>query len=181
MKDILLILMVTVAFSFVSCKENGKGAYVAGKEKQVSRKQQLEKSLRKVNRYLMIQEKEEIDNFVNRHKWNVKETGSGLRYEIYEKGKGAKVKKGNIVSLDYKMYLITGDMIYTSDSLGPKVFKVGRGGVESGLEEMVLLMHQGDKVHVILPSHLAYGLKGDMKKIPKRSTIIYDLQLTEIK
>ncbi len=178
MRVFLLVILTLLMFS---CKENRQGAYVAGKDKMPSKKERQEKILEKANKYLVIQEEHEIEDYIERHGWDVKETGSGLRYQIYEKGNGKLVKKGDIVSLDYKMYLITGDMIYSSDSLGPKVFQVGRGGVESGLEEMVLLMHKGDKAHVILPAHLAYGLKGDSERIPKRATVIYDLHLTEIK
>ena len=164
-----------------SCKEQDRGGYVVNNEKGVSEKEVKEKILEKANRYLLIRENEDIDNYVKRHNWNVTKTGTGLRYEIYEKGNGKKVKKGDIVTLEYKMFLITGDMIYSSDSLGPKTFKVGYGGVETGLEELVLYLHEGDKVHAILPSHLAYGLKGDLKKIPKKATIIYDLQLVNVK
>ncbi len=176
-----ILTVLAIVILLISCKENKNGAYVVNKHVKPSKEALQEKSLEKANRYLVIQEDKDIENYIQRHGWNVTETGTGLRYEIYKKGNGPMVKKGNIVTLKYKMYLITGDLIYSSDSLGPKTFKVGRGGVETGLEEMVLLMHQGDKAHVVLPSHLAYGLKGDMKKIPKRATIIYDLNLTDVK
>ena len=174
------LIPILVLFLF-SCNGENNNGYVVNRNKTVSEDEVKAKMLEKANRYLVIRENEDIENYVNRHKWNVTKTGTGLRYEIYEKGSGRKVKKGDIVSLDYKMYLITGDMIYSSDSLGPKVFQVGRGGVETGLEEMVLYLHKGDKAHVVLPSHLAYGLKGDLNKIPRKAIIIYDLQLIDIK
>jgi len=58
---------------------------------------------------------------------------------------------------------------------------VGHGGVESGLEEAVLLLHAGDKARIIIPSHLAYGLVGDDDKIPARATLIYEIELIELK
>ncbi len=174
-------MLILVTFPVVSCRENDKEAYLNRKNGQPTIKQVREKSLRKVNSYLVRRENEEIRNFIERHGWNPVKTGTGLRYEIYKHGSGRKAKKGDIVTLNYKMYLITGDLIYSSDSLGPKVFKVGKSSVEAGLDEVVRYMRKGDKAHVILPSHLAFGLKGDLKKIPKRATVIYDLELTEIK
>jgi FKBP-type peptidyl-prolyl cis-trans isomerase len=52
--------------------------------------------------------------------------------------------------------------------------------VESGLEEGILLLREGDKAKFILPPHLAHGLLGDDNKIPARSIIVYDLELLSL-
>jgi FKBP-type peptidyl-prolyl cis-trans isomerase len=52
--------------------------------------------------------------------------------------------------------------------------------VESGLEEGILLLQEGDKARFIMPPHLAHGLIGDRDKIPARATIIYDLELVSL-
>ena len=72
-----------------------------------------------------------------------------------------------------------GELLYSSDKDGLKVFLVGRGGVESGLEEAVLHLHKNDKAIVIIPSHLAHGLAGDGKRIPARSTLVYTLKIID--
>ena len=59
-------------------------------------------------------------------------------------------------------------------------FKIGQGGVESGLEEAVLLMSVGDKGRFIMPPHLAHGLLGDNNKIPPRSIIVYQAELIKL-
>jgi len=122
----------------------------------------------------------EIDNYIRRHKLNVIKTGSGLSYQIIKHGNG----KGNCrkeITLNYKTKLITGDVIYSSKESAPKSFTIGHGGVESGLEEAILNMRVGDEAIIIIPSHLAFGLLGDRKKIPQRSTIIYEIEITNIK
>ena len=139
------------------------------------------KSLEKVNRYLVKSEKEDIENYIRRHGWQMEETGSGLRYMIYEKGTGVRADRGKIAVLEYKVWLINGEQVYSSDEDGPKIFQIGKGGVESGLEEGILLLHAGDKARFIMPSHLAYGLLGDEKKIPPRTAIVYDIELKELK
>jgi FKBP-type peptidyl-prolyl cis-trans isomerase len=57
---------------------------------------------------------------------------------------------------------------------------VGKGGVESGLEEGILLLHEGDKARFVLAPHLAHGLIGDENRIPPRSIIIYYIELLAV-
>lgn len=138
-------------------------------------------SLIKVNRYLTKAENEDIERYIKRHEWVMKETGSGLRYMIYEEGSGPVATKGQVVELEYELSLITGDVVYSSAENGPLVFKIGHGGVETGLEEALLLMKMGDRAKLVIPSHLAHGFMGDDKKIPPRSTVIYDIKIINLK
>jgi len=167
----LLILLVF----FISCNTDEK----SDSSKQNNQKLQKE-SLIKVNKYLINSENLDIDNYIRRHNLTVIETGSGVKYQIIKQGTGEKTQRDKIVTLEYRVKLITGDIIYSSDKTGPKQFKIGHGGVESGLEEAILNMRVGDNSIIIIPSHLAYGLLGDNNKIPSRSTIIYEIELTNI-
>jgi FKBP-type peptidyl-prolyl cis-trans isomerase len=108
-------------------------------------------------------------------------TGSGLRYLIYENGNGRFADTGNVVMLNYTLTLLNGDTIYTSHKNGKKEFLVGKGNVESGLEEAILLLKEGDRAKIIIPSHLAFGLPGDGDKIPAKATLVYDLELIQLK
>jgi FKBP-type peptidyl-prolyl cis-trans isomerase len=134
-------------------------------------------SLESANKIILANESEDIDSYIARHQWEMQKSGSGLRYLIYEKGKGKTLKKGDIVTLKYKVELING---INADE-GIKEFEVGHGGIESGIEEAILLLKAGDKAKLILPPHLAYGLVGDENKIPPRATLIYDLEVISIK
>ena len=108
------------------------------------------------------------------------ETGSGLRYAIYHHGKGEKAEPGKIAVLKYNVKLINGDEIYNSARDGLKSFLIGKGGVESGLEEGILLLRVGDRAKFIIPSHLGFGLLGDQGQVPPKSTLIYDLELVAL-
>lgn len=134
----------------------------------------------KANQTLVEIEEQDIENYIARQKWDMIETGSGLRYLFYEKGNGRKVEEGLVVQCAYSTGLLTGKECYNSDDLGPKEFLVGRGGVESGLEEALLLFREGDKVKIILPSHLAFGLVGDDDCIPKKAVVVYDLEVVNV-
>lgn len=141
----------------------------------------VRESLLGANTLLIDAEDQEIRDFIDRHGWEMHETGSGLRYMIYEQGWGPKARTNDIVSFHYTISLITGDLVYNSHDSQPGEFRLGRGGVESGLEEGMLLLRVGDRARFIMPSHLAHGVPGDGVKIPKRATIIYDIQLIELK
>lgn len=139
-----------------------------------------EKPLMEANKHVVRTEKQHIDDFLRRYKWDMTETGSGLQYMIYEKGDGPLASRGKLAVLNYSVSLITGDVVYSSDETGPMTFTIGKAEVISGLEEGILLLHVGDKAKFIIPSHLAYGLLGDEGKIPGKATLIYDVALLKL-
>ena len=141
---------------------------------------EFKQPLIKANQDLVELEEQDILNYVERKGWKMEETGSGLRYLIYENGKGRRVESGTVVQYLYQTELLTGKLCYSSDEFGIKEFLVGRGGVESGLEEAVLHFRTGDKAKIILPSHLAFGLVGDDDCIPKKAVVVYDLEVVNV-
>jgi FKBP-type peptidyl-prolyl cis-trans isomerase FkpA len=143
--------------------------------------EEMKEPLLKANKYLLRQEEEDINDFLRRYKWDMQKSGTGLRFIIDSVGSGPKVAYGNIVTLHYKVKLLTGETIYDSEISGMKEFVAGRGGVEAGLEEGIKLLRKGDRAKFVLPSHLAFGLLGDEDKIPSRTPIIYELQVIDIK
>ena len=138
------------------------------------------KSLIEVNRLLVKKDSARIAEYIKTRNWDMIQTKTGLWYMIYEKGAGRKSKEGFYATINYNLALLDGTLCYSSDSLGPKRFKIGRGSVESGLEEGILLLKEGDKARFILPPHLAHGLVGDDNRIPARSIIVYDLELLSL-
>jgi FKBP-type peptidyl-prolyl cis-trans isomerases 1 len=173
MRYVVFVYMALLLFQFLSCSEPKV-------EKNVQDTSELKKSLERANRYLVRSEEEDIENYIRRHSLNMVNTGTGLRYQILEQGDGAKILTGQKVTLEYELVSITGDLIYSSAIDGPMKFIVGEPAVESGMNEAILHLHLGDKAKIIIPSHLAYGLAGDQKKIPSRATLIYTVKITEI-
>jgi FKBP-type peptidyl-prolyl cis-trans isomerase FkpA len=172
MRRIVLFAVLILAFG---CKHEGRQ-----KPAQSDIDSKLKETLIKANQKILLTEDEQINNLIDRYGWKMEETGTGLRYFIYKKGDGAAARKGQKVKINYSVRLISGDLIYTSDKTGPKIFTIGSGGVESGLEEAILLMHKGDKAKLIIPSHLAFGLVGDEDKIPPKASLIYDVEILEL-
>ncbi len=175
MKRKAWLLFISVFIVLIqSCKQE------TPKQESINEKQ-LEEPLLYANKKAVETEQEQIEHFIARYEWQMKETGSGLRYAIYKKGNGAKAEAGKIAVLNYSVRLISGEEIYSSAKDGQKEFLIGKGGVESGLEEGILLMQVGDRGKFIIPSHLGFGLLGDQDKIPPKSTLIYDIELVKLK
>jgi FKBP-type peptidyl-prolyl cis-trans isomerase len=133
-----------------------------------------------VNKKLLSRDMAEIKRYVDSLGIDAKTTQTGLWYFIRKSGEGANAEKRQIITLKYKVMLLDGTVCYNSDNDGLKVFEVGHGGVESGLEEGVLMLNKGAKAIFILPPYLAHGLLGDDNKIPARSTIVYEVEVLSI-
>jgi len=142
---------------------------------------QVTEKLVEANKAAIAAENDQIKKLVDSAGWNVTETATGLRYEIIEKGHGPKSALGEIAQIEFDVELITGELLYSSKQSGPKEFIIGRGGVESGLEEGILLLRVGDKARLVIPSYLAHGLSGDQDKIPPKATLIYTIKLIKLK
>jgi FKBP-type peptidyl-prolyl cis-trans isomerase FkpA len=174
----LLIRAIFVLIAFytflVSCNQQPE-------QQKAIRTEDLKEPLIRANIAANQAEEEQIDFFTERRGWKMKKTGSGLRYLIYSQGDGPESEEGKIARINYTLLSIVGDVIYTSDESGPMDFLIGKGGVESGLEEAILLLRVGDKAKIIIPSHLGFGLAGDGHKIPPKATLIYDIELLAIK
>ncbi|MCX6279723.1 MAG: FKBP-type peptidyl-prolyl cis-trans isomerase [Bacteroidetes bacterium] len=140
----------------------------------------LDDSLLLYNQKIVQIENQEIADFINRYKWRMETTSTGLRFVIIKKGTGLTPNKGATVTISYSVKLLTGDVVFQSDSLHPFTFIAGQRKVTSGLEEGVMLMHQGDRAKFIVPSYLAYGLLGDLEKIPTRAILVYYVELIHV-
>ena len=111
-----------------------------------------------------------------------KKTESGLRYQIIQNGTGAKAEKGKNVSVHYKGQLADGTVFDSSYKRNqPIEFPVGVGQVISGWDEGIQLLKVGDKARFVIPSHLGYGSRGAGGVIPPDATLIFDVELMNVK
>ena len=109
-------------------------------------------------------------------------TESGLEYILVEEGNGIKAAAGNTVDVHYTGYLEDGTMFDSSVKRGqPFSFVLGMGRVIKGWDEGVALMKIGDKVRLIIPADLGYGERGAGGVIPPNATLVFDVELLEVK
>ena len=143
-------------------------------------KMSIQERLLEANKRATSKEAIQIEEYIQLKDLTALKTQTGLCYQIYKDLKGETIKKGQLAVVKYTVTLLNGKVCYSTED---KVedFIVAKDYVETGLHEGIQLMSEGDKAILILPSHLAHGLAGDLKKIPFRSTIVYNIELVAIK
>ena len=131
------------------------------------------------NKNIMRRENEEIQMFVKRYGWDMQRTPTGLYIEVLAPGNGELYKENDPVNLEYRTFLLSGEMIYCSDSLGVKHFVVNRSEEIDALHEAVQLLRPGARARLVIPSYLAYGVAGDGDRIRGLQPIIMEIKLSE--
>ena len=135
----------------------------------------------KFNKELVIEEEIQIKLFLEQHKdWIMQKTGTGLQYYIYKVGTGAKAEEGLTAQVEIEVKLLDNTECYKTEKDEYQEFVIDHSDVESGIQEGIKKMKVGDHAKLIIPSHLAHGLIGDMDKIPPLTTIVVDIHLIEL-
>ncbi len=105
---------------------------------------------------------------------------SGLQYEILQDADGEKPYASSTVVCHYHGTTITGEVFDSSVRRNsPATFPLNR--VIKGWTEAVQLMSVGSKWKLVIPPHLAYGEQQISKEIGPNSTLIFEVELLEIK
>ncbi len=126
--------------------------------------------------------KQEQEDAINKLAESFEMTNSGLRYKIIQKGNGRKAEKGKKVSVHYKGMLTDGSEFDSSyKRRQPIDFPLGMGHVIEGWDEGIQLLQVGDKARFVIPSHLAYGSQGAGGVIPPDATLVFDVELMDVK
>ena len=105
----------------------------------------------------------------------------GLNIKETKKGKGAKAKAGQSVSVHYTGWLKDGTKFDSSVDRGtPFTFQLGAGQVIKGWDEGVAGMRRGGKRTLTIASDLAYGDAGRPPVIPPKAELKFDVELLQI-
>lgn len=113
-------------------------------------------------------------------------TPSGLKIADSKVGTGATPKPGQICVMHYTGWLYEGGakgkkFDSSLDRGQPFEFPIGRRQVIAGWDEGVATMKVGGKRTLIIPPELGYGARGAGGVIPPNATLIFDVELLEVK
>ena len=108
-------------------------------------------------------------------------TDSGIRYKLEKLNKNKIPKKGDRVRVHYSGKLIDGTLFDSSYRRNiPFEFNVGLGEVIKGWDEALSILRIGEKGTFIIPSELAYGVRGAGGVIPPNANLVFEIELLEI-
>ena len=139
-------------------------------EKQLAMQKQQEEQMPK--------DDEIIQKYLADNSLEAEKTESGLYYVITESKESDKPQAGDRVEVNYKGYLLSGDMFDQSRGK-PFGFQIGTGQVIQGWDEGIALLGKGDKATLLIPSHLAYGFRGAGAKIPPFAVLRFEVELVD--
>jgi peptidylprolyl isomerase len=109
------------------------------------------------------------------------ETGSGLKYIEIKQGSGDSPEPGETIVVHYTGWLEDGKLFDGSAEGSPAAFQIGVGRVIAGWDEGLATMQVGGKRRLIIPPGLAYGSDGRPPSIPPNATLIFDVELLEVR
>jgi peptidylprolyl isomerase len=109
-------------------------------------------------------------------------TASGLTYLVTKHGTGPQLQTGETVVLNYTGTLTSGAKFDSSfDRNEPFAFKLGVGQVIKGWDEGVSKLRVGDQAIMVIPGEIAYGSRGAGKVIPPNATLIFVVEILDVK
>ena len=116
-------------------------------------------------------------------KWpDAKKSNTGIRYVVEAQGKGPVLVPGDLVMVNYVGSLLSGKVFDSIQSkTHPFTFRVARGEVIVGWDQILQIMRPGDKWIVIIPPELGYGRLGSPPKIPTEATLVFEIEVLGVK
>lgn len=124
-----------------------------------------------------------MEDFAKKNFPNATKTQYGIYRVVVKEGAGDVIKNGQTVTVDYTGKLMDGKVFDSSvDKPGPKFnVTVGQGAVIPGWEQALVMMKKGEKSIFFIPSNLAYGEQGAGGVIQPFSSLIFEMEVLDVK
>lgn len=162
-----------IAFLLISCDPPVQ-------EQTLARDDPYKEQFVRTNRYMQMRHQDQIAAFVERVGWEAEKKPSGLWIVIEDEGQGPPISENDVVRFSFSSSLLDGSPCYEAKPEQPMQITVGKGGVESGVNEGLKNLKSGSKAIFLIPPHLAHGNFGDRNKIPGNSVLIYRIEILNV-
>ncbi len=141
-------------------------------EFQPDNSDRVKENMINANRVVIQSEATQIEGYVQRRGWQVRQLPSGAFFFPYASGDGAPVLSDDRVQVTYRLEALDGTPFYTHQV---DTLVVGHRDVTVALDDLLPQLHYGDKAFLIAPSNSAYGVVGDGDRVPSRTVIVYNV------
>jgi len=148
--------------------------------KEAGESRQVNEQFIRVNQYMQQRHQDHISAFLERVGWEAELTPSGLWIVVERAGTGKRIGDNMRVTYAFESTLLNGQPCYEATTEHPKVITIGKGGVESGVEQGLQKLSEGAEAVFFIPPHLGHGNFGDRVKIPGNSTLIYRVHVLKV-
>jgi len=109
-------------------------------------------------------------------------TPSGLKVHDFVVGTGATPQPGQTAVVDYTGWIQGGRKFDSSlDRDAPLPVQLGAGNIIAGWEEGLSTMKVGGKRQLVIPPDIGYGAKGRPPIIPPNATLVFEMELVDVK
>lgn len=113
---------------------------------------------------------------------SMEQRDGGLYVQDVEVGTGAEAVAGQLVAVHYSGWLADGTPFDSSRDRGvPFEVVIGEGGVIQGWDQGIPGMREGGRRKLVIPPELAYGAVGAGGVIPPNATLVFDVELLEVR
>ena len=129
------------------------------------------------------------EEFIAKNKSKYKTTTSGLMYKELVKGTDIKPSISDTILINYSGKLVNGEIFDSNEGKEPRKFALN-GGAVPGFIEALNMMNVGSKYEVVIPSNLAYGIRGRQVQNPMNGqpmmimepfqTLIFQIEIVSI-
>ncbi|MCF6132554.1 gliding motility-associated peptidyl-prolyl isomerase GldI [Flavobacterium wongokense] len=179
MKNISKITMLFVVFiTFLSCKQQQARMPVSRSSGTFMK----ESAAR--NKKLVAGEEGKIDSIIKSNpkvQYIASKKGYWYHYVVKNENDTLRPKKGDVAQFDYEIMDMKGNVVYSEVELRPQTYIVDKQNIMMGLRDGIKLMHKKEQVTFLFPSHMAFGYRGDTKRIKTNQPIIVTVTLNDFK
>jgi FKBP-type peptidyl-prolyl cis-trans isomerase len=133
------------------------------------------------------QEKKSIEEYIKKKNIEVAPDSSGYYLIVREKGNGSSVDSGKVITVEYEGRFLNDNVFDGTKKAGrPYRFISGARHVIAGWEKALKHLHAGDKITLLVPSHLAYGETGIQDPqtgaflVPPYTPLVFDMEILSV-
>ena len=133
-----------------------------------------------LNKEFIELDNEEINRYIDSLNLGMDQTPTGLRYKILNEGAGEHFQKGDEITFSYSVRTLDNvECEYLKNVT--KTIELGKGAIESGIEEAAMLLKASGKGEFIIPSYLAYGVPGYKNCVPAWAPVFCEINIIKSK